>query len=344
MEERPRRTVLDRIFPSRWMRRDWDERARRDARRFIACGHSASDAAFWESGRRDLEETVLHDVILAPEARALEIGCGIGRLLRPLSERVAEVHGVDISTEMVAQARRALADRKNVQVTPTLGGLEFVAEGSLDFVYSFIVFQHVPTKKLVARYISEAGRVLSGGGVFRFQVDGRPRDGDVQTDTWLGVWYEPDELAVELDRAGFEMVNRWGERTHYLWVTARRKQRPGPPARQSARIRRRTWRREAVEELLDRLGAPRVDADRVLSGQVSLRELAEPLLDGTDGAGAEALVRRAYRVLLGREADQGGLGFYAKEIESGIPASNMIDCLIASPELEEQVRRDSPAG
>src|SRR5215813_5171237 len=161
MENRGSGTLLDRLLPQRWrMRRDWDRRARENAQHFIACGHSETDAAFWESGRNDLDEAVLRDIELASSARALEIGCGIGRLLRPLSERIERVYGVDISVEMIERAKRALADRGNIEVFPTRGRLEPVGTASLDFVFSFIVFQHIPAKKAVSRYIREAARVL----------------------------------------------------------------------------------------------------------------------------------------------------------------------------------------
>ena len=39
----------------------------------VGCGHSESDQAFWASGRRDLDQLILHDVVLEPTARALEI-------------------------------------------------------------------------------------------------------------------------------------------------------------------------------------------------------------------------------------------------------------------------------
>jgi SAM-dependent methyltransferase len=325
------------------MRRDWDERARENAQHFIACGHSETDAAFWESGRRDLELSVLHDVELDPTAHALEIGCGIGRLLRPLSERIAKVYGVDISSEMIERARRALADRPNIELFATRGRLDFIPDASLDFVYSFIVFQHIPTKKAVSRYIREAGRVLSEGGVFRFQVDGRPRSRREKADTWLGVWYEPGELTRELQRAGFETVDLWGEHTHYLWATARR--RGGKPGRRPAavRTRPRKWNRPALEAFLSRLGTDvSTQAPAVLSGRLSLRETAAPLLSRYGEEAPEAFVSRAYQVLLGREADPDGLAFYAKEIASGIPASNTVDCLVSSAELEEKLRPETP--
>ncbi len=40
-------------------------------------------------------------------SRILELGCGIGRLLKPLAfeRRDLELHGVDVSTEMIVQGK-----------------------------------------------------------------------------------------------------------------------------------------------------------------------------------------------------------------------------------------------
>ena len=321
------------------MKSDWDRRAREDAQHFIACGHSETDQAFWASGENDLDQMILHDVKLEAGARALEIGCGMGRLLKPLSARIAGVVGVDISAEMIGRARRALADRGNIDLFVTTGRLKPVADGSLDFVYSFIVFQHVPTKKAVSLYIREAARVLKGGGVFRFQVDGRARPEESRAGTWLGVWYEPEEIKREIVESGFVVEDLWGEGTHYLWVTARRQSRPGRPDTTAARLRRRAWRPEELHALLARMGLdPAREADAVLSGKRTLRRLADPFLQEHGALPPEAFVRRAYEVFLGREADEGGLAFYSKEIAGGIPPSNTVDCLLSSSEFEDKLR------
>jgi SAM-dependent methyltransferase len=326
------------LAPGFWMRSDWDRRARKDARRFIACGHSDSDESFWASGRRDLDQLVLHDVELAPPACALEIGCGVGRLLRPLSERIDRVLGADISPEMVRRARELLADRPNVEVFVTDGSLASVADASLDFLYSFIVFQHIPAKRAVAGYIREASRTLKGRGVFRFQVDGRPRPKSSAPDTWLGVWYKPEELREELAGAGFSVSDLWGEGTHYLWTTAVRESRPGRPDSVAVSLKRRHWRRERIEALLARLELDVSGADAILSGRSSVRQVVEGFLSKNARLKPEAFVRRAYEVLLGREADEAGLDFYSREIASGVPPSNTVDCLISSSELEDRLR------
>jgi SAM-dependent methyltransferase len=325
--------------PRLWMRSDWDRRARENAQHFIACGHSDSDEVFWASGRRDLDQLILHDVNLDSSARALEIGCGMGRILKPLSERIEKAFGVDISAEMVARARQGLAGRGNAEVFVTRGRLSDFEDASLDFVYSFIVFQHIPAKKAVALYLLEAARVLKGKGVLRFQVDGRPRPKTSATDTWLGVWYEPEELKLELARSGFSVADLWGEGTHYLWVTAVRESLPGRPDSRAVRLRRRRWRREAVEAFLARMNLdPPAGAEEVLSGRRSLRQIANRFLEENGRLEPEAFVRRAYEVILGREADEDGLAFYSKEIASGTPPSNTVDCLLSSSELEDRLR------
>ena len=321
------------------MRRDWDRRALENARYFIACGHSQTEEAFWSSGQRDLTDLVLHDIALRPNARALEIGCGVGRLLRPLSPRVERAYGVDISAEMVEQGRRLLANVANVELFVTSGRLKGIPDASLDLVYSFIVFQHISTKAAVSAYVRESSRVLKGGGVFRFQVDGRRRDPWKVPDTWVGVWYDPAELRAELDRIGFDVSDLWGEGTHYLWVTAIRRAEAGRPQSAAVKCVPRHWNLEALEGLLRRMGRdPRADLEAVVGGRRSLRELAERFLSEHASDPPEEFVRNAYEVLLGREADEGGLAFYAREIASGIPPSNTVDCLISSSEFEERLR------
>jgi ubiquinone/menaquinone biosynthesis C-methylase UbiE len=57
--------------------------------------------------------------------RALEIGCGPGRLMRPLSRHFGEIHGVDISDEMIALAREKLRDIPHAHAHHT-GNFDFV--------------------------------------------------------------------------------------------------------------------------------------------------------------------------------------------------------------------------
>lgn len=332
-------SILGLFSPTRRMRKDWDLRARENARHYIDCGHGGSDEEFWRSGQQDLEHYILRDLEIERSAAALEIGCGMGRLLRPLSARVGRTIGVDISGEMIRRAREALAGVPNLRLERTDGDLPGEPNASLDLVYSHIVFQHVPTKKAVSRYFTEAARVLKGGGVFRFQVDGRPPGAVRIPDTWNGVRYAAGDLRGELASAGFEVVDLTGEGTQYMWVTARRLPETGRPKTAAIRVRRRAWNPEELAGLLARLGYdPSIERERVVSGAVRLRDLTDSLIPRHRTDTARGYVTAVYRALLGREPDAAGLDFYAGEIERGIGRTNVVDCVLASQEFDAKHR------
>ncbi|HTO87232.1 MAG TPA: methyltransferase domain-containing protein [Thermoanaerobaculia bacterium] len=333
------RRTMSRFLSRRWMRRDWDARARENAAHYIDCGHSSTGEAFWSSGEADLRNLILQDIRLEPSAHALEIGCGLGRLLRPLSLTVEKAIGIDISPEMIARAREALADLSNVELWVTKGRLDDVSDASLDLVYSFIVFQHVPSRAAVYRYLRESARALRGGGVFRFQVDGRRRRRIKGADTWLGVWFESDALCRTLSRMGLEVVDRWGEGTQYFWITARRRIDSSRPETNAVTASTRSWNIAALERLAADLG---FDAGKVVpavvSGNQSLRDIAEGFVRRESRTDGENFVRRAYETSLGRPADPQGLSFYISEITGGKPRGYVVDCLIASAEARERFR------
>ena len=331
------RSLAGLFSPGRRMREDWDLRARRNARLFIDCGHGATEEGFWRSGEEDLRDYVLRDLELDSSAQVLEIGCGIGRLLRPLSERVSTATGADISGEMVRRGREALADRGNVRFERTDGDLAFASPASLDLVYSHSVFQHVPDREAVLRYFDEAARVLKSGGIFRFQVDGRPGTGIRRPGTWFGIRWTGTDVRRELEKRGFDVVDLSGEGTQFLWVTARRRAEAARAASSTVRARPRAWNLEALDALLGRLGAGS-ERDRVVAGVLRLRELAGPLVASRRRDPPRAYVAAVYRALLGREPDPEGLAFYAGEIESGSSRTHVVDCLLASAEFDAKHR------
>ena len=204
------------------MRADWDRRARENARYYVCTTAAESPESFAASGARDLEENIVDGLDVSPRCRVLEIGCGMGRLLRPLAPRVARVVGVDLSDEMLRRAREHCASLPNVELERTDGSLDFLADGTFDFVFSHIVFQHLPRKAYAERYFREAFRVLAPGGIFRVQVDGRSRQVFRRwiADSWSGVVFSARELSRRLERAGFRVTEIRGEGTQYLRATA----------------------------------------------------------------------------------------------------------------------------
>src|SRR5688572_30158300 len=96
------------------MKGDWDRRAKADARHYIATGE-VGEPAFAASGLRDVRaffDGLEH--LLAPAARVLDVGCGIGRMDEHVAPHVGALTGVDVSGAMVAQARERLRALPNV--------------------------------------------------------------------------------------------------------------------------------------------------------------------------------------------------------------------------------------
>ena len=105
------------------MRRDWNRRARENARHYVVTGqHQWTDEEFFQSGQITLEEEILNDLPNVcqgrdpKDMRVLEIGCGAGRVTRAFAGFFGEVYAVDISREMVRQAREAVAEFPNAHV------------------------------------------------------------------------------------------------------------------------------------------------------------------------------------------------------------------------------------
>ncbi len=208
------------------MRREWDERAKDNARYYVATSSEQwSDEDFFRSGLTSVDDLIRRDLskicrrIPAREMRILEIGCGVGRMTVPLSDLFARVDGVDVSPEMVSQAREALRNRTNVTVYVNNGvDLSMFPNEQFDFAYSGIVFQHIPRKSIVDGYIRETWRVLRPESVFKFQVQGCPID-EKDANTWVGVGFNEAEMRQIASRCGFQILESAGVGTQYYWLT-----------------------------------------------------------------------------------------------------------------------------
>ncbi|MGB9605922.1 MAG: class I SAM-dependent methyltransferase, partial [Bryobacteraceae bacterium] len=212
----------------RRMREDWNRRAREDAKYYVAFGRRGQDDEEFFASGLELAQGLERELKRLPPGnprarRALEIGCGLGRLMLPMARSFGEIHGVDVSDEMVRMAREKLAHIPHAHVHLTGGAdLAAFADESFDFVYSYAVFQHIPSREVVFSYLREAHRVLKPGGIFRFQVNGLPqREGDF--DTWRGVTISAAEIAWFARENDFQLLALEGVQTQYQWVTLRKR-------------------------------------------------------------------------------------------------------------------------
>lgn len=209
------------------MREEWNERAREDAHYYVAFGRrEQDDEGFFATATEVLNsfDQELKRGTPSPVSarRFLEIGCGPGRLLKPMSARCGEIHGVDVSDEMVVRARRNLAGIPHAHAHVGTGStLAQFADDSFDFVYSYAVFQHIPSRDVVFSYLREAVRVLKQGGIARLQINGLPQDSDGYT-TWSGVRISGEEIRQFAKEQGLQLLALEGLNTQYMWTTWRK--------------------------------------------------------------------------------------------------------------------------
>jgi ubiquinone/menaquinone biosynthesis C-methylase UbiE len=211
------------------MKKEWNARTKMNPLFVIATGPSESKESFWKSGIDDCNKILGKDSkrfkkILgnkkSTEMKILEIGCGVGRILVPMSDIFRNVIGIDISSEMVQLGQKYVSDIPNCSIVENNGiDLSEFSDNSFDFCYSFIVFQHIPEKQIVENYIKEVSRILKPSCLFRFQVRGTITTKPAEITTWDGVQFTSDEIHKIAKDNNFEVIEEGNYEDEYYWLT-----------------------------------------------------------------------------------------------------------------------------
>ena len=160
------------------VRRSWNALAQKDAMWAVLTGPVGAERtwdadAFFRTGVDEIAAVLarVRAAGLAPgTGRALDFGCGVGRLTQALSSHFAEADGVDIAEGMLERARalNRAGDRCRYHLNER-DDLSLFPSGTFDFVYSNITLQHMPTE-FSRHYIEEFFRVARPGGTVVFQI------------------------------------------------------------------------------------------------------------------------------------------------------------------------------
>jgi ubiquinone/menaquinone biosynthesis C-methylase UbiE len=143
-------------------------------------------AARWDAMR--LEDTFASyeaalDRIPGPVGRALDVGTGTGAGARMIHARFpdAQVVGVDLAPQMLAEARRLVPEAS------------FVEGDASDLPFDDVSFDLVAHQNMIP-FLDEVARVLRPGGWTIFAFSAGPE---------TPIWVEPHLLRRELQRRGF---------------------------------------------------------------------------------------------------------------------------------------------
>ncbi len=147
--------------------------------------------AFLESGRENMERLFAtlrrNGIAIDPSWEVLELGCGLGRTTRWLSEHFRRIVAMDVSGSHLDLAQQLNADAPHVDriAWTKLGSREdLAAMPAFDLFFSMIVLQHNPPPVIGMVLESVAERLRPGGFAF-FQVPTYQRGYSFDVDSYL---------------------------------------------------------------------------------------------------------------------------------------------------------------
>jgi cyclopropane fatty-acyl-phospholipid synthase-like methyltransferase len=194
----------------------WDYFAETDPFTYIMTDLKERDPQrFWQSGRRIVEQELIPLIEargIRPEI-AMELGCGVGRLVFPLSAHFREIVGVDIAEGMVQRAQTFARDNNihHVRFSAISGPEDLMHRvgnyaGRINFLYSLLVFQHVADLSMIEGYLRAISALLQEDGIAYLQFDTRAKSLAYHLKSNL-----PDFLLPRFWRKGIRRIRRLPE-------------------------------------------------------------------------------------------------------------------------------------
>jgi SAM-dependent methyltransferase len=230
--------------------RSWERFAELDPYLYILSTMKHSDPReFWLSG----EQTVRVELLPIVQSNAvrpkigLEVGSGIGRLTFPLARHFQTVVGVDVARGMVERAISLARNKgiQNVSFSSITGPEDFLQHtgnyaGTCNFIYSLLVFQHIPDLSVIEGYLHVIRILLHEQGLAYLQFDTRPKNLAYRLKTSLPdpllprfwrrgirrIRRSPEEIETSIRRAGLKVVAELTPRSAYHRYLLRRPQCP----------------------------------------------------------------------------------------------------------------------
>ena len=170
-------------------------------------------ARAWEDPDADAEEHIKLLEIDGKFEDVLEIGCGIGRIIKVLSEKHNKTcMGIDASEKMVLHSKDYVKGVEGVftkqcqpnghfkmNERPLFPGVRF------GLIFSIITFQHIPSTAVVKNYIAASYGHLKKGGRLTFQILRK----DFLKDTHILMHYHSEGVLMDhMNNLGFKNISK----------------------------------------------------------------------------------------------------------------------------------------
>ena len=204
------------------MKKLWDKLAKSNSKYYINSdyGREITEEQFMESGLKDYKGLIWDDIRLMNRfvcngSSILDLGCGIGRITQFMVDDFEKVVGIDISGEMIKQAKKRLKGYKNLELIETDGWTIPLKDNSIDLVFSYLVFQHFKNRKMVEANFKEVYRVLKPKGMFKVRI----RTDNVDKDRWWGgVEYTEQSIGKLIKKVGFDLQKTEAVGDYGIWL------------------------------------------------------------------------------------------------------------------------------
>ena len=209
----------------------WEFLSKKNAKWSVLTGKADwKEKEFYETGEGDIQRHFKTIRDADPDVsfeKCLDFGCGVGRLTQAICPRAGEVHGVDISANMIAEAKsyNKFKDKCHFHLNEK-EDLSLFEDNYFNFIISLIVLQHIPNK-FKPKYFSEFSRIIKQHGFIFFNHPIErftEREENYTGKIWMDIMSKFD-LSDMLESSGFKIVESWEERAgqcKQMFVIARR--------------------------------------------------------------------------------------------------------------------------
>lgn len=202
----------------------WEKLARVNPLFYIASkfGKGITEEQFEETAVEDFKKFIYEDdlIIKDKDGMWLDLGCGNGRITKWMAYRCKKVYGIDISGEMIrlANERKEKYTRQNITFIENDGSIIPSPDNFFDFVFSYLVFQHIKTSEMIVSNFNEVYQILKPGGMFKVLLRKEPEP----LKWWNGgMVIDKEGYKIICENIGFKIIKSTYDSenyTYWLWL------------------------------------------------------------------------------------------------------------------------------